>query len=308
MDYEEHLSAAKFRAERDMARQEVKELREELDAIKVEREYDVKALNHRIAEMEPRLMPGGCEWPRYESGEPVPIGGEFMGKDGKTYIAKQIRFNGKCFSMYDFCDRKPQFNGFYGERVKRPVVLAADNKPLEVGQTVWFVEDGDSCDVAEISSDGRVRIEYFDGSGSWHDASEFVHQRPVLDADGVPIKEGDTVYWLEHTVAFTVVSPHEMRDNAGYELKCGHTVEIAREGHEPHMYVHPESLHHTKPDPPDSWEKWREEFIKPPCVYCRDILGVEFDDDTELDRAFDAQVQDMERRAMKLAEKENGNE
>ena len=62
----------------------------------------------------------------------------------------------------------------------------------------------------------------------------------------------------------------------------------------------------AKPEPSDSWERWRSEFMKPPCVYCRDILGVEFDSDTELDRAFDAQIQDMERRVRALAERERG--
>ena len=67
-----------------------------------------------------RLMPEGMSWPVFEDNEPVRIGDEFMGKDGKTYTVQQVQFIGKCFSLYDFCDRKAQFNAFYGERVKRP--------------------------------------------------------------------------------------------------------------------------------------------------------------------------------------------
>lgn len=77
-------------------------------------------LLERAAAMKRRLMPEGMEWPRFEDGEPVRVGDEFMGKDGKTYTVQQVQFIGKCFSLYDFCDRKAQFNAFYGERVKRP--------------------------------------------------------------------------------------------------------------------------------------------------------------------------------------------
>ena len=130
-----------------------------------------------------RLMPEGLEWPRYESGEPVPIGGEFMGKDGKTYTAKQIQFIGKCFSLYDFCDRKPQFSGFYGECVKRPAVLAADGEPLEVGQTVWH-EDGTELRVLGFGDeeDGEtiVRVEYVDGPTDWSEVRSLslTHAKP----------------------------------------------------------------------------------------------------------------------------------
>lgn len=67
-----------------------------------------------------RLMPEGMEWPRFEDGEPVRIGDEFMGKDGKTYTVKQVQLIGKFYALYDFCDAKPQFVASYGERVKRP--------------------------------------------------------------------------------------------------------------------------------------------------------------------------------------------
>lgn len=345
--------------------------------------------------MRRRLMPEGMEWPRYESGEPVPIGGEFMGKDGKTYTAKQIQFIGKCFSLYDFCDRKPQFNGFYGERVKHPAVLAsdddgccdpgtyrsqeaaftcdscghtvfvdkcmvdeirylrakgirtlncccghdgkaepfiivnegdecrmlnmgyerhvnehgvtyftpksscptkvlaADGEPLEVGQTVWFVEDGDDCDVAEISSDGRVRIEYFDGSGSWHDASEFLHQRPVLDADGVPIREGDTV-WLtgEPEYSWTVTHVSE-RHVGGYCNEDGSALDM-----------HSKSLTNTKPEPPDSLERIADEIDRlreDVALHLGDYL---YDEDGNDSIQFSMEL--VAKRCRALAERERG--
>lgn len=93
-----------------------------------------------VIELDRRLMPPGMEWPRFEDdGEKVCLHDEFMGKDGKTYIVNEAKFIGKCFSLFDFCDRKPQFTGFYGERVKRPKLapVGADGVPLKVGETVF---------------------------------------------------------------------------------------------------------------------------------------------------------------------------
>lgn len=301
MDYEEQLSAAKFRAERDIARQEVKELREELDAIKAEREYDVKALNHRIAEMGPRLMPECCEWPRYEDGEPVLIGDDVIGPNyGEHIHVDEITFHANGFTLRE----KTGLDNWYesDDRFKHPAVLAADGEPLEVGQTVWGVEDGKEFKVVRpLCGDGLTLLKYRTESGGYvYTATEpehLTHQSPAVPAgDGMPIKAGDTIYSDDYKEGLIV---------DGYQHD-GSLIAHMRDGN--HVVIrNPQHFTHTKPEQ-DSWEKWRDEFIKPPCVYCRDILGVEFDDDTELDRAFDAQVQDMERRAMKLAEKENGNE
>lgn len=206
-------------------------------------------------ELEKRLMPEGYEWPRYESGEPVPIGGEFMGKDGKTYTAKQIQFIGKCFSLYDFCDRKPQFSGFYGECVKRPAVLAADGEPLEAGQTVYVIANGKTHHVTETDTvSKRFRsMEQVDGS-HWLDPMCFTHQCPVLDADGVPCKKGDTVYALcdgsEHVVE--CVNENGTLKSAKPNSAC---------------YLVASRCTHTKPEPPDTWERIEEDAKLAPGDY-----------------------------------------
>ena len=190
-------------------RDAIARLANENDALRLER-----------AQMRPRLMPEGMEWPRYDDGEPVPIGGEFMGKDGKTYTAKQIQFIGKCFSLYDFCGMKPQFSGFYGERVKRPAVLAADGEPMEVGQTVYATHYGYvKCTVLAIEWDVDgylVEVENEGGHKFRQTPDEFTHQRPVLDADGVEIREDDRVWstHLDEPHEWIVIDPHEDRDDS----------------------------------------------------------------------------------------------
>lgn len=224
------------------------------DSMGVEKSSDKLAQARRmrkaVKNLECRLMPDGVEWPRYEDGELVQIGGEFMGKDGKTYTAKQIQFIGKCFSLYDFCDRKPQFSGFYGERIKRPAVLAADGEPLEVGQTVYATHYGYvKCTVLAIEwvVDGYlVEVENEGGHKFRQTPDEFAHQRPVLDADGVSIKEGDEVWTLDGGGPYTVTEPDPEHMHA--RVTCNTHDGKLDWGFEAAY------LTHTKPES-DSWER-----------------------------------------------------
>lgn len=78
-------------------------------------------------------------------------------------------------------------------------VLADDGEPLEVGQTVWNVNNGMEFTVSRLPNPGEyqaVEVRYRNGSSTSFDPDQLTHQRPVLDADGVPIKKGDTVYLL----------------------------------------------------------------------------------------------------------------
>ena len=78
----------------------------------------------------------------------------------------------------------------------RAPVLASDGEPLEVGQTVWDT-NGDELVIGALENGGHtVTCRYVDVGdaipvhGMWS-PSGLTHQRPVLDADGAPIKKGD---------------------------------------------------------------------------------------------------------------------
>lgn len=150
-------------------------------------------------ELEKRLMPGGYEWPRYEDGEPVQIGNEFIDYGGFVQKVKRIYFtkDGYCLiSEIETCYLRR-----YGETVKRPIVPAADDKPLKVGQTVYAKNYGYvKCTVLSFEwiVDGwLVEVENENGHKFRQTPDEFTHQRPVLDIDHMVIKDGDTVWDVE---------------------------------------------------------------------------------------------------------------
>lgn len=186
MTYEEQLSAAKHRAERDQARQEAKGLREELETAEAEyrrhranldaryekkadesrrrgqamhgmsrlireRNEEIKALKERIADMEPRLMPDGCEWPRYDTGEPVPLGGEVKvtvhDEDGdfdRTFAIRSIKYEEDGVLLEGTKNEMVVIS--HGERVRRPAVSAADGDGCCEPGTYRCQEAAFTCD------------------------------------------------------------------------------------------------------------------------------------------------------------------
>ena len=207
-----------------------------------------------------RIMPEGMEWPRYESGEPVPLVGAVADGLGHAHEVTSIEFcKGEVALHWNPDEPEECVWVGHGARVRRPAVLAADGEPLEAGQTVWR-DDGEMLEVLYLRPDGLV-----DCCGEIERPERLTHQRPVLDADGVPIKKRDTVYLL----------PGEWCD----EFPClgfhgGEELEVFADGEAGHVpgsvqcrerekkvgirgtcYPQPSQLTHAKPEPPDSAER-----------------------------------------------------
>lgn len=254
MTYEEQLSAARFKAERDAARQEVSRLNDLLaerdEAAAWVREYgglremknvfDEFCCYHAVfmdlcdrlgvkipkgspdasdgpcivvaAErcdrvLDSRLMPSGMRWPRYEDGELVRIGstapfgrGGSMAVTGVELIDNGFILHGRLKETGKPCqDVYP-----VDQRVKRPQVLAADGEPLEVGQTVWMTEPPYSQHIVRDLHGGHAN--FVDAISADYPVSKLTHQRPVLDADGVPTKVVDTVHILGEPDEYTVTA------------------------------------------------------------------------------------------------------
>ena len=83
----------------------------------------------------------------------------------------------------------------------------------------------------------------------------------VLDADGVEIKVGDTVYGVGRSQhSFDVIDPHHIDPEVGeaFSVRC-----YDRDEHE-ECHCKPKLLTHTRPD---SWERFVEDLQKSVCGY-----------------------------------------
>ena len=170
----------------------------------------------------------------------------------------------------------------------RAPVIAADGKPLRVGETVYGTRDLEPVEIVSLRSkeyDGVRSVKCKDRTGFvFYAPDDLIHQRPVLDADGVPIKKGDTVYVAPFDDPLTVrgfaadgrvLMDYHSDDSFGYS---------------------PENLTHAKPDL-DTWERIEEDARLMPSEYTdRYRVGrIGFEEE-------DMRV-DLVRRARKLAER-----
>ena len=237
------------------------------------RRESINAMNRRIDyltcerdELRKRAMPDGYEWPRYESGEMVQIGDDVVGRFSVDAIkVRSIEFRDGDTFLREGCKTDRTILVRPGERVKRPAVLAADGEPLEVGQTVWSVDSGTRYTVEKIT-DELIPIKCRSEMGSTVSLcpSQLTHQRPVLDADGVPIREGDTVWSVKYGTEYRVGEIRDTTDDDDEPCKI-----IGCSNDELHIYCAyfpPDKLTHTKPEI-DTWERLEEDACKGVCDY-----------------------------------------
>lgn len=249
----------------------VKDIYHDLRAV-VERlgvEWSESELHGLMDVLDRRLMPEGIEWPMFEDGEPVRFGEEAMGFSHKPpFVVDHVTlFDGGEVTVCAEVDLDSgSVENFVrvlpGERVKRPApkVLDADGEEIRVGDTVWTTRDLDKFTVTNPNNGKFLSVSCKDKGGDDYCCypTDLTHQRPVLDADGVPIKNGDTVYLL----------PGEWCD----EFPClgfygGEELEVFADGEAPHVsgsvqccekeakdglhgicYPQPSQLTHTKPE------------------------------------------------------------
>ena len=155
-------------------------------------------------EVKSRLMPEGMEWPRTEEGEPVKLGDQLIDDDElegwrevDTIIFQRTE-DGYTVEIEN--DRGVSQRYEPGERVKRPApkALDADGVECHVGDAVWWVSNKTgNFRIIRIEPDGKCAIRDNDEDepcGMTVPSTELTHMRPVLDADGVEIRVGDTVW------------------------------------------------------------------------------------------------------------------
>ena len=141
----------------------------------------------------------------------------------------------------------------------RAPVLAADGKPLEVGQTVFGTNSGEEYQIkgfSKLLGEPCVVVEK-NGIENRLFASQLTHQRTVLDADGKPLREGETV-WDTNGDELIIGAI----EDGGHTVACRY-VDIG-DAIPVHGMWSPSDLTHERPD---SWERLEKDANAAVCVY-----------------------------------------
>lgn len=212
-----------------------------------------------------RALPEGVEWPRFEDGELVKVGDdvEYKGETMRVYLATFYADRWVLWCSREGIDGR--LSGSYVERVKRPApeVLGADGAPIEVGDVVYYDGEPHPLTVVGITRDGKDALVDANGEESCVEGGrpqDFSHDapKPALDADGVPIKVDETVYFVDGDARPLTV---ERIDANGGEP----AVDLVYAGQILRWHsVNPEKLTH---ECPDSWEKLEEDANQTSCWY-----------------------------------------
>lgn len=209
-----------------------------------------------------RALPEGMEWPRFDDGELVKAGDEveFKGETMRVYLATLDADGWALWCSREGIDGR--LSGSYGERVKRPApkVLGADGAPIEVGDVVYYDGEPHPLTVVGITRDGKDALVDANGEESCVEGGrpqDFSHDapKPVLDADGVPIEVGDTVYGDDDPEQLIVDS----FDGPG--CVC---LTLAKSPSGMLYTIEPSRLSHERPD---SWERIEEDAKLAPRDY-----------------------------------------
>ena len=171
-------------------------------------------------EISRRLMPEGMEWlvevwQRFEDGWPVRFLDDFERYGDENSVSVVTMYSDGSFAL--------NFRAYSkGERVNRPAPKALDSEGIEcnVGDAVWWVHNKTgNFRIIRIEQDGKCAIHDDDADepcGMTVPSTELTHKRPVLDADGVEIREVDRVWsiQLDEPHEWIVIDPHGDRDDS----------------------------------------------------------------------------------------------
>ena len=241
--------ANRWKAERDAARQELRQLKKDVEG---------------------RLMPEGMEWlveawPRFEDDAPVRLLDDFERYGDENVVSAVTMYSDGSFALNCRAYSK-------GEHVNRPApkVLDADGVEIRVGDVLYRKSDGRMVKVAEV-----YEKTFTDADDCVRPGDGVTHRAPVLAADGRPLREGETVWSVDSGTRYTV----EKITDELIPIKCcsemGSTVSLEKITDElipikccsemgSTVSLHPSQLTHERPD---SWERLEEDAGKSPCDY-----------------------------------------
>ena len=183
----------------------------------------------------------------------------------------------------------PRFEG--GERVE----IGDETDRLRVDEVRFGIRRGGGCTLLQVAPDGITeRLQELS-------PGERVKRPDVPASDGEPLEAGQTVYKLDDVRPYTVkvIEGGRAHINAG-----GGAVDV---------WCHPDQLTHTKPAPPDSWDRIEEDIGKEyeeywscegrSCSECPSVIGGKRPMDRYDTSCYKAKAMDIVRRCKALAER-----
>lgn len=286
--YEDQLSAARYKAERDAAVQELQAMRERNIELWMESgmanelatcaEQKAERLGKLVWRLQNRLA-------RSHRREKA------LRKGMREWRERAISGPVRTVSAYDLLSE--------GERE----VLRMWPRFKETGEPVLFGDSfldhhGDVRSVLslELLQEGGFTLHTGQGTADWHSSGERV-KRPVPAGDGKPLVEGQTVWRIDTGAEYWVKRGQTITSDAVViimKTNCDCESEIVKAS----------QLTHTKPEPIDTWGRIEDDCTMPERDYYARHIGhdVGLKDDAEI---HEAMARDLVRRARKLAEKED---
>ena len=257
-----------------------------------ERLVRIAALNKTIAEMRPRLMPEGMEWPMVD-GKPVDFVTGYEPSLG-VLEAVSIYSNGACEVM----GHDGIIKGVKDIHVATPKVLDADGVEIREKRDVWWICEGDErgvhaerLRVETIGPNGLVECSPYNG-GTWVylEPSELYVNKPVPASDGRPLREGEHVYHVEtgaELVVKELPKPGEYQAVVVFAPPASHLTSFD-----------PDRLTHERPDSFEQLEKDANDLVYDIGSHLGDYSPSCFN---ETGDSIQDRVRDLVRRAKALA-------
>lgn len=118
---------------------------------------------------------------------------------------------------------------------------------------------------AELKAENAaLKAELDDWKGNAEGFESYAYMRLPVDADGVPIRVGDRVWYVGTDIEITNDDPQQVVGLATVFAADGIYV-MTRDFTD--KAIRPNMLTHKQPEPPDSWEKLEEDAKKTACNY-----------------------------------------
>ena len=283
---------------------------------------EIQELRAEMEAMRPRLMPEGMEWllevwPKWSNGEYCKFGDWWTADKYGDYEPKQLRRlvfytpeqlreweqdEGDNFG-YEWDFMRPSDTTYRPDKAEPPApkVLDADGVEILEKCDVWWICEGDErgvhaerLRVETIGSNGLIECSPYNG-GTWVylEPSELYVNKPVLAADGRPLREGEMVWFNDegHKIGFVANGePLKVLGLRGKRMVGVLDQDDIAKGYAIPWWFAPSCFTHERPD---SWERVMADAES----IDRDLRG--FDGDVST-------CADLVRRAKALAERERG--